>query len=242
LTTNKPPDIRPYNDALIKRYEMIDDRLTFCKAWRWAKKDPTTGARILRVIGMTEDNLYSTPDQRSTTRYPKLIQQAINYLFTNVWISGSGEKNIKFMKNGIPRYRPQADGTMTFCNIFVSDITRILHCEIPNNPEVTDVNSMKRWLLKVGRKFAWSDPLLINSAKELQDEVNHGKVVIMLRSGENPNHQDHVALVRPGAGQLHNDVFYPTIAQAGSKVTSNIDSWKIFNKFKPDEILFFKHD
>src|SRR5262249_24394603 len=148
-----PPKPHTFNE----RYIVRSDWVAFCKEWGWVVWSPPD--RCLYLLAM-DDAPYSTPDQRRMSSNPSIIQAAIDYLFTEVDIDGEGQIVKMPRINGIPRYLPHKDSegniTMTFCNIFVNDITRILNCEIPNNPALTNVHQMKCWLDNHSASEGWT--------------------------------------------------------------------------------------
>ncbi|GEM_PF-5909416 len=240
---NIPPTITPYDIGDPNRYEVIGERIRFCEDWSWVRG--TGFQRTLFLIGMQEEDLYSTPAQRNTAQNPQLIERAVTYLFTAATLNHSGELVIQFFQNGIKRYEPfqiNNGGIMTFCNIFVNDVTRILHCEIPNNPNNTDVHQMKSWLQSTGNQKGWSVKS-IQEAEAVQDWVNQGRVAIMLSSGAAADPSDHIALVLPGDGEHDfNGQLWPNVAQAGLIVSPEMNSRDSFGGLPQGNIQFFLHE
>lgn len=137
------------------------------------------------------------------------------------------------------RYAKTTDGR-TWCNIFVSDVTASMGCEIPhwvtaagrptthtdkdNQARELTANQMQDWLLEMGAKFGWR-------------QVPHGEAIQRADAGfptvaswKNPKGPGHIAMVMPG-GQ---------IAQAGAVNFSLGQLEYGFGTGK--EILFFTHD
>ncbi|MBC6610453.1 LysM peptidoglycan-binding domain-containing protein [Hymenobacter sp. BT507] len=106
-----------------------------------------------------------------------------------------------------PRYRPR-DGN-TYCNIFLWDVTRAMHCEIPHwvnaqgNPaepfqagaSEMNVNGTLTWLTNQGtRHFGWKP----TDAADAQRCANEGHPAVALWRNPTGGH-GHTAVVRPGA-------------------------------------------
>lgn len=91
----------------------------------------------------------------------------------------------------------------TFCNIFVSDVTRAMGAEIPHvvDGEEQRVLGMQTWLANQGRQQGWRKVL---TSREAQEHASQGRPAVVCGHG-------HIAIVRPG-GTPQN----PSIAQAGS--------------------------
>ena len=115
-----------------------------------------------------------------------------------------------------PRYARRNGNT--YCNIFVWDATRAMGAEIPHwvdqqgrPAEVgargaweMDANDTHRWLENQGRSQGWRKV----SAAEAQRMATTGRPVVA--SWRNPGGIGHIAMVRPGEGQMQ-------IAQAGAR-------------------------
>jgi hypothetical protein len=175
------------------------------RSWAWARGGGGNN-RILKLLA-TPDAPYSTPQMRNGAPANTFVEQTINYLAPET----------------TNRYAPILDGDgdllTTFCNIFVNDATRVLWCEIPNNPANTVVGFMRQWLDQSGGAAGWTKTTDGNAA---QNHANNGHVAVMIWSKGTAS--DHVALVRPGTGEAHGSVFFPRIAQAGKVVSSDISS------------------
>jgi hypothetical protein len=209
------------------RYELQIDRVAFCRKEGWARG--VGNERTLHLLAM-EDAPYSTPEERLANPNPARIEQAITYLFTDEL----GELTEK----GIRRYRPTTNAT--YCNIFVNDVTRIFHAEIPNNPANTSVGQMQKWLSDRGKANGWTEHDE-EAGQEAQQWVNAGHIAIMIWSKRIAS--DHIALVRPGDGQGDtNGLYFPRIAQAGSIVSADLDSQKSFGDLSKKSLRFYFHD
>jgi hypothetical protein len=147
------------------------------------------------------------------------------------------------------RYQP---GQNTYCNIYAYDYCCLADAYLPrvwwtnnaiinllNGNEVAvkygdsvtemNANGLYNWFGDYGNHFGWKR---LSNAKELQTEVNQGKVGII--SGENkwPNKPGHIAAVIPEHGtftaQTVGNTFIPLQSQAGRvnlKKFSNQSWW-----------------
>ena len=210
----------PVPSAFNLHYRLQTDEVYFRRRWSWASGGGGN-QRWLNLIA-TSNAPYSNAllRQAGTTLY---VEDAIAYL------------NPQNPPKGTPRYW-RVSGT-TFCNIFVNDVTRVLHCEIPNNPANTSVSQMLRWLKSDGIEKGWRES---SDGREAQDFVNSGHVAIMIWS--NRQGSDHVALVRPGEGVAINNFFWPRVAQAGDIVSSDLNSHDAFGKLPLSLLKFYLHD
>ncbi len=124
------------------------------------------------------------------------------------------------------RYRPTA--TSTYCNIFLSDVTKALGCEIPhwwNGREVT-ANTMARWLAgEEGKQNGWT-PV---SRRDAEIAANSGQVAVAVWG--NPQGVGHVALVVPSSDETQ-------IAQAGRV---NFSRGSLESGFGRREVVFYSH-
>jgi hypothetical protein len=215
----------PLPKAFNGRYRLQANEAQFRARWGWVSL--VDGKRCLNVIA-TPNAPYSSPQQRKDARSTLLVENAIRYL------------NPKNEPNGTPRYWP-IPGRSYFCNIFVGDVTRLLHCEVPNNPAMTTVGQVLNWLQTSGPAAGWRRA---KDGKEAQDWANTGRAAVMLwQQGKT---SDHSALVRPGKGFVDSKgFFWPRVAQAGAVVTDDGDSYVTFrgSSDKPrDRIFWFLHD
>lgn len=222
-----PPPI-PQPTIFTGRYLLETDRVRFCKPECWATNEAN---RSLFLLAMA-DAPYNTPEERLANPDPARLEAAIEYLFTEMKADGSTQ----LRQDGIRRYRPKPG--QTYCNIFVNDVTRILYCEIPNNPMPTNVKNMRLWLDNEGAAAGWRE---LPSGEEAQQWANDGHVAIMLQNGTRAKKSDHIALVRPGVGQLDdNNQRWPEVAQAGSIVGMDVQSRAVFTDTA--NIHFYGHD
>jgi hypothetical protein len=164
----------------------------------------------------------NTPDARSPAAYDAVIEQF------------GVERN--------PRYRPH-DG-LTFCNIFVSDVTRAMGAAIPhrvdaagdpedNGRELT-CGGMVEWLHTVGRtRFGWRQ---VGSGEEARAAANQGRPAVVITPPGVTHDEEHTAIIRPGNV---NSAQGPEMAQAGRRCLERIRLSAIFGS-RPVE--FWVHD
>lgn len=126
-----------------------------------------------------------------------------------------------------PRYA-QRNGN-TYCNIFVSDVTRAMGAEIPHwwNGREMDANATCDWLKNNGGQYGWK-PV---TAQEAQAIANEGKPVVA--TWKNQGGIGHVGIVRPG--EIKNG---PALAQAGSK---NVNKAHVKDTFGNAEVVYYAH-
>jgi len=211
----------PLPVAFNERYRLQIDEFAFRRAWGWASGGGGN-ARWLNLIG-TLTAPYSNAEERLDDPNTMYVEKAINYLKPD---------NPDL---GTPRYWGQ--GSNTFCNIFVNDITRILHCEVPNNPRNTNVFNMWTWLEQEGDANGWT---MSTDGEEAQEFVNNGHVAVMIWSDKKV--RDHVAIVRPGVGETENGVYYPRVAQAGRLISPDMNSKDSFGHLSTELLRFYLHD
>ncbi len=123
-----------------------------------------------------------------------------------------------------PRYAQRdsnGDGiTDTFCNIFVSDVTRAMGAEIPHWANMTTgaptgvgsgtelgANRTVDWMMSFGANYGWRHV----TAQQAQDNANQGKPAVVL--WRNPNGPGHEQVVRPGTFSSTRGAY---IAQSGA--------------------------
>jgi hypothetical protein len=133
-----------------------------------------------------------------------------------------------------PRYTPRVQnpgGPMdTFCNIFVSDVTRAMGADIPHywEGQELDANRTADWLRDHGQDFGWA-PV---SEQEAQAMANQGKPVVV--AWNNPNGIGHVGMVRPG--EINGNG--PALAQAGAE---NLNNAHVRDTFGDAGVVYYAH-
>lgn len=128
----------------------------------------------------------NAPGQRSADEYGAVIDQ--------------------FDVENNPRYTPRVQnpgGPLdTFCNIFVSDVTKAMGADIPHywQGQELDANRTADWLRDSGPSFGWRQV----TEQEAQDLANQGKPVVVTWS--NPNGIGHSGVVRPGENRVNSPI------------------------------------
>lgn len=127
------------------------------------------------------------------------------------------------------RYRATIQDT--YCNIFVSDVTRALACEIPHwmaGKEMT-ANAMFRWLANEdGKRNGWTAAM---DAGEAVGFASRGYPVVV--AFENKQGPGHIAIVLPS------DKAVVEIAQAGRV---NFERAELAKGFGSRTVRFFIHN
>lgn len=178
------------------------------------------------------------------------LQRAAWHAVTAPDTCGSMERSAAFLDRIISqfdvenaeRYRPNAK--QTWCNIFVSDVTKALGCEIPRvilkgaSYAEQNANEMFDWMFSTGTLFhGWRE---IN-AQEARSFADAGKVAVAMYKnpgrlgmlGIRVSAPGHVAMLTPSHGQ---DGVW--IAQAGRV---NFRRAPLAQGFGNLNVLFFGH-
>lgn len=131
------------------------------------------------------------------------------------------------------RYQPRpyphpSSPPATFCNIFVSDVTRWLGCEVPHNVDGVwqDVRANAEWLRSGYGSWRSAKPL------DAQAHANAGGPAVVVWDSSVRAH-GHIALLVPSAAGVR-------IAQAGRSCFSDEKLVRGFGSLAPLE--FFVHD
>lgn len=136
----------------------------------------------------------------------------------------------QFQVETTPRYQPANNNT--FCNIFVTDATRAMACEVPHwlyGSELS-ANAVVEWLDGPGHVAGWSQ--VDHEAATLAAQAGHP--VVLAWSNPNPLHHGHVAMGIPSAklpGTL-------AIAQAGLRCLYDVPIVDGFGALEP---RYFTH-
>lgn len=127
-----------------------------------------------------------------------------------------------------PRYA-QRNGN-TYCNIFVSDVTRAMGAEIPHwwQGKEMNANATCDWLKDNGSQFGWK-PV---SAADAQALANQGKPVVA--TWKNQGGIGHVGVIRPGEINSNG----PALSQAGAK---NVNNTHVKNTFGSKAVVYYAH-
>ena len=126
-----------------------------------------------------------------------------------------------------PRYQVNRQGrNETYCNIYVSDVTRALGAEVPHYADKTtgqpvssgenaiamNANRMNDWLNGIGRNYGWVKV----TAQQAQNYANNGRPAVA--SWKNDSGHGHIQIVSPSADGTYDPARGVAIAQAGSKL------------------------
>lgn len=147
------------------------------------------------------------------------------------------------------RYRYQSG--LTYCNIFVWDVSVAMGAEIPHwvnasaAPVTSDqpsgnqelnANMTYDWLRDHGAAYGWTSVTAI----ETQAYANLGYPAIATWKNPNTSRSGHIAVVRPGSYSRDNG---PHIAQAGA---TNTESTRVAQQFttgwRNNTIAYYVHD
>ncbi len=126
--------------------------------------------------------------------------------------------------------RFQPVGSVTYCNIFLWDVTRAMSCEIPHwvAGKELNANAVCDWLTKHGQDYGW---LRCDNASAATMRANSGFPTVAVWKNPSPSKSGHVACIIPGVGVQ--------IAQAGKKCYFGVQIDKGFGKLVP---TFYTHD
>lgn len=147
----------------------------------------------------------SDPGARSVARYDAVIDQF------------GVERN--------PRYAPHSG--LTFCNIFVSDVTRAVRAPIPHRVNAAGApddgggeltcGGMAAWLHTHGQaEFGWQQ---VGTAAAALAAANQGRPAVVITPRGVTHDEEHTAIIR--AGDLDPELG-PDIAQAGRRCVRRI--------------------
>lgn len=215
------------------------------------------GKRVLCLFALPVPGLYSTPAMRiAETDQEKRrnhILRAACYLLRVRPESQRATLTLpvdprQTRSYSIPgRYQYTGDGN-SFANIFINDVTRVLHCELPNNPDRTLVRDMYDWLASDGitPTYGWQ---ALADGQAAQRAADEGRVVVMFRIADVRDERrrmvfdDHVALVVPTGDtpvKVVAGVTWPRVAQAGRVCGTQVESFSTFSE-DASRLRFFSH-
>jgi len=203
-----------------------------------SEQTPTGSEREIPVpLEVTNENvaapvlapITSEPGERSPQSYDQVIDQ--------------------FHVDDNHRYRQRdfnGDGTTdTFCNIYVSDVTRAMGAEVPHwvladgsptqgypGDELT-ANATAQWLEEHGPTYGWREV----SPEEAQDLANGGRPVVAAYDAKGAT--GHVAMVRPGK---YDNATGPAISQAGAENLQRTTARDGFGANRLSSIRYYAHD
>lgn len=179
--------------------------------------------------------LYSAPWQPMTAplttgswcRTPELLDRVIDQFGLGRW--PRWEKHVE----------TRADGrkvVSTYCNVWLSDVTRALGCEVPRWWQrgallvQLSANEQQRWLQQEGPMHGWS-PCTV---AEAQVRANLGHPAVATWLNPEAGHSGHVGLFVPDRGEEG-----LWISQAGLTCFSR---GTLSSGFGPRNVLCFTHD
>jgi hypothetical protein len=178
------------------------------------------------------------------------LQRAAWHTVTAPATCGTLERSPAFLDRCISQFdvenaeRYRANAKQTWCNIFASDVTKALGCEIPHvilkgaSWAEQSANDMFDWMFSTGILFhGWRE----SGPREAQAFADAGKVGVALYKnngrgimGIGPRLPGHIAVLTPSHGQ---DGVW--IAQAGR---ANFRRAPLAMGFGTLPVLFFVHD
>ena len=150
------------------------------------------------------------------------------------------------------RYRPFRNG-VTYCNIFLWDVTSALGCEIPHYidnvtgqgrsyPDVSgawemNANATSDWLAAKGGQNGWREV----SAEQAQAWANQGRpaVTAWKNTADKPG---HVQIVCPSEDGGFDPIRGVTVAQAGAKVTGYTHISSTFKQSDLKNVKYYIHE
>lgn len=152
------------------------------------------------------------------------------------------------------RYTPyKNNGSDTYCNIFVWDVTSALSCEIPHwvdsssgapraYPNVEgayelDANGVCDWLGKYGASYGWREV----SAQEAQAYANEGKPAVTAWKNTGGG-AGHVQIVCPSESLGYDETKGAAVAQSGSRNSSYTYVSDVFSKQAQSNIRYYVHE
>lgn len=159
----------------------------------------------------------------------------------------------KFNVENNRRYAVNQKGTGdTYCNLFVTDVTREMGAEIPHfidktngrplksskepNATALTANRMNDWLNKYGPQYGWRK----TTADAAQHYANQGKPSVT--SWRNSFGHGHIQMVSPSRNGTYDQDRGVAIAQAGSKLINYGYIEDVYRTSNLKNIEYFVHD
>ncbi|MDR1589195.1 MAG: hypothetical protein LBS51_03270 [Oscillospiraceae bacterium] len=147
------------------------------------------------------------------------------------------------------RYRPRRNGSDTYCNIFVWDVTSALGSEIPHyaDPETgaplayPDVSgaleqgaiAMETWLETFGAQYGWREV----DAETAQRYANEGRPAVTTSKDAG-----HTQIVCPSSSGGYDPARGVSIAQAGSRVYNYAYTTDVYSREGLKNVRYFVHE
>lgn len=148
------------------------------------------------------------------------------YLRIIKYFNVDDSQNLRYMRSGT-RSNPK-----TYCNTYVSDVTKAMGVEIPkfirniNNGWYTgDIRELSAahqyyWLQREGKDLGWTEI----SSEDAIDFAQEGYPTVA-------SHPDHIVMVIPGEGTIFEGKNYPQVSHAGWDNSSSIDLPSAYLRF-----------
>lgn len=149
------------------------------------------------------------------------------------------------------RYAPYRNGSDTYCNIYVWDVTRAMGAEIPHYIDAqtgdiagypppkgaleTTANRLYDWLDKHGSRYGWVE---VDEAAA-QRAANAGQPAVTVR--KNPSGSGHVQMVRPSADGTFDAQKGAVVAQAGSRLVNYAHNGDLFSASTRSQLRYYIH-
>jgi hypothetical protein len=149
------------------------------------------------------------------------------------------------------RYTPYKNGSDTYCNIFVWDVTSALGAEIPHYVDAQtgqprrypdtagarelDANGTYRWLSVHGSRYGWTEV----SAETAQEYANRGYPAVT--AWYNPAGAGHVQVVRPSKDGAYDAGRGVAVAQAGRTNREYMYTSSMYGRSSLSQVRYFIH-
>lgn len=149
------------------------------------------------------------------------------------------------------RYAPYRNGSDTYCNIYVWDVTRAMGAEIPHyiHPQTGDMlgypppkgalettaNRLYDWLQNHGERYGW---IQVDEATA-QLAANAGQPAVTVL--KNPTGHGHVQMIRPSDNNDFDPQKGVAVAQAGSRLVDYAHNATLFNTDKRSQMRYYIH-
>jgi hypothetical protein len=149
------------------------------------------------------------------------------------------------------RYRPFRNG-VTYCNIFLWDVTSALGCEIPHYiddetgaprsyPDVSgawemNANATADWLARDGAAYGWTEA----TAEQAQAAANAGRPAVTAWKNT-AGGSGHVQVVTPSEDGGFDAARGVTVAQAGAQVTEYTHITDTFKRADLPRVKYYIH-
>ncbi|SMC34739.1 hypothetical protein [Papillibacter cinnamivorans] len=159
----------------------------------------------------------------------------------------------QFQVETAERYRPHKNGSDTYCNIYVWDVTGAMGAEIPHyvDPETgapreypdvkgaseLSANGISSWLTQYGSRYGWTEV----DAKTAQEYANRGCPAVTAWKNESGG-SGHVQVVCPSRDQSYAPELGVTVSQAGSSNLSYAYISSVYGAGRLSQVRYFVHE